>query len=179
MMNNIERLEEGWFFHDHAWMLLHTILKEIRNCEHRDSLLDFGAGSGLAAAVIKAVFPEMGINVLDSDINAIELWKERDLHIVDTLFRKFEYKFAIILCSHVLEHSLAPEVILKKFAEIAHHLILIVPDNAGQDIDPDHKHIFNRVSFKKLIDDNINYKRMKYYPLYHPHINNLVAVIDL
>lgn len=185
MMNNIERLEEGWFFHDHAWMLLHTIIKEIRNCENRESLLDFGAGSGLAAAVIRSIFyPNLIVWAADNNINSAELLSKRELsfEIINEDWLKYGFtycqkRYDIILCSHVLEHIEYPELYLKKFTEIAKHLILIVPDGHVDDLD--HKHIFNRISFKKLIDDNIKYKRMKYYPLYHPHINNLIAVIDL
>jgi SAM-dependent methyltransferase len=177
--NKIAEYEEGWFFHDHAWDLLHIILKEIKTIYDKYTffrMLDFGAGSGIAAKIIKAVIPDIDIFVLDKDINSREFFNQRKLAIIDFDFAK-DFDYHIILCSHVIEHLENPGEYLKKFAKIAKHLILIVPD--GQTDDLDHKHIFNRRSFKKLIDDNIEYKRIKYYPHYHPHINNLVAVIDL
>lgn len=182
MENNIERLEDGWFFHDHAWMLLYTILKEIREIIKQYTfyrMLDFGAGSGFAAAVIKAALPDMDMFIYEPNKEANFYHQKRNLNILNYYSFLNDFDYHIILCSHVLEHIENPIEILKTISEKAKHLILIVPDNAGTDIDSNHKHIFNRVSFKKLIDDNINYKRMKYYPLYHPYINNLVAVIDL
>lgn len=183
--NNIERLEEGWFFHDHAWQLLHIILKEIRDCEYKKTLLDFGAGSGFAASVIHAVFfPTTIVYCADNDLRAGYFLRKRELTFeiikedwLKSGFNHIQLQYDIILCSHVLEHIENYSEYLKKFAKMAEHLILVVPD--GKTGDSDHKHIFNRVSFKQAIDENIEYMRMKYYPLYHPHINNLIAVIDL
>lgn len=184
-MNNIERLEEGWFFHDHAWQLLHQILKEIKEIKDKDevkTILDFGAGSGIAAAVIKAVFPDIKLLLLDNDPYSKDFWKKRNLEgaLIDRLdyLDSFE-KQDIIICSHVIEHIDNSEFLLRMLKDIAKYLILVVPDNASMDIDRDHKWNFNRLDFKELIDENIDYKSIKYYPLYHPHINNLIAVITL
>jgi 2-polyprenyl-3-methyl-5-hydroxy-6-metoxy-1,4-benzoquinol methylase len=35
-------LEEGWWFYDHAWSLLHLIIKNVKG----SSVLDVGCGSG-------------------------------------------------------------------------------------------------------------------------------------
>jgi len=175
-MNAIERYEEGWFFYNHAWGTLHEILKNIKSCEEKKTLLDFGAGSGIMAAVIRAVFPEIGITVTDIDKSAMKFWNERNL---DYEFSPgvIERFYDIIVCSHVLEHLENPGELLKTFSKIGKRIILVVPD--GKVEDPTHKQIFNRSSFKKLIDESIEWKSLKIYPQYHPHINNLIAVIDI
>ena len=53
-VEQLNELEEGWWFYDHAWSLLHVILKGLSG----NSILDVGCGTGLALSIIRAINPE-------------------------------------------------------------------------------------------------------------------------
>ena len=171
-------LEDGWFYHNHAWHLLHEIIKLIPdNC---NSLLDVGAGTGIAAAVIKAVKPDIDVSVCDIESSCVEYWEKRNLNkwflIDDDMFMDIKYDF--IMASHVIEHIEEPDNIIKTMFNICNNrLVIVVPD--GDVHFYDHKVIYNRSiledTIKRSIDYDFNYVS---YPVYHHHINNLVAVID-
>ena len=183
MSNNISKYEEGWFFHSHAWYTLHEVLKNIRNFEFEyNSILDFGAGSGLMASVIKAIFPDIKMYVTDKDIDCADFWNKRNLNyeFIDFFqedFKTIPNQYDILICNHVLEHLDFVDLHLRKFARLADRLIIVVPE--GEVNDPTHRIVFDRVSFKRIIDANIEYSYLNIYPQYHPHINNLIAVVDI
>lgn len=170
-------IEEGWFYHNHAWHLLHEILKLIKEIEV-NTLLDFGAGTGLAASIIRAIFPEIQIDVCDIENESKTFWDKRGLN-------GFIYKgsinknYDLIFTSHVIEHIADPEkTIINLFNHCNKRLIIVVPDN---DVHfHDHKVIYNRAKLEETISGALKEHEFKYrsYPVYHTHINNLVAVID-
>ena len=183
MNSNASKYEDGWFFHSHAWYTLHEVLKNIREFEfEHNTLLDFGAGSGIMAAVIKAIFPDLKVCVTDKDTDCADFWNKRNLLYEFTDFFQEDFQFIpneydILVCNHVIEHLDFVDLHLQKFAKLADRLILVVPD--GEVADPTHRTVFDRVSFKRLIDNNIDYSYINIYPQYHPHINNLIAVVDI
>ena len=184
MNMNSNRYEEGWIFHTHAWELLHEIIRIINTTQERKTILDFGAGPGIAASIIQTFFTDSRVYVTDIDESNIDVWSDRNLigevvDITSALFNRFTLipdHYDVIICSHVLEHVNNLRLTLSQLSCRAKTLILVVPD--GQVDDDSHKRIFDRVSFKKIIDSTIDYTSISYYPLYHPHINNLVAVIQ-
>lgn len=181
-LTNAERNEQGWIFHNHAWHLLHEIIREIATMENVETILDYGAGCGIAAACIKAVFPEKEIYACDIDPEYETAWDVRGLagqvfDAVESDTWDIPVYYDLIICSHVLEHIDNPAEYIKVFSKLAKNLILVVPDGPAQD--PSHKHVFDRVSFLDTINSAIEYRSIKYYPVYHPHINNLMAVINL
>lgn len=175
-------LEEGWFFHNHAWHLLHEIIKQIP--DNTESMLDFGAGTGIAAAIIKAIYPHIKITVSDIEESSILFWEKRNLHgyiekSIELPCKDNKYDF--VMSSHVLEHVYDYESV-KFVSELIrvskNRTVIVVPD--GDVHFYDHKVIYNRTVLKETIKEAIgenNYK-LTMFPLYHYHINNLIAVID-
>lgn len=175
-------IEEGWFFHNHAWHLLHEIIKQIP--KDTESLLDVGAGTGIAAAIIKAIFPEIkNIAVTDIEKNCKTHWKKRNLkgYIINSTEDILTTNYDVIISSHVIEHLDYPsnhELIERMFNIANNRIIIAVPD--GDVHFYDHKTIFNRTVFNDMIDEALkgcDYNKIS-YPVYHHHMNNLIAVID-
>jgi 2-polyprenyl-3-methyl-5-hydroxy-6-metoxy-1,4-benzoquinol methylase len=172
-------LEDGWFFHNHAWHLLHEHLRLIREVPGAVNLLDYGAGTGLAAAVIQAVFPNLHVQVYDVESECYDFWAAREL----IAWTKQEYMingiFDLVLCSHVIEHIEDPRDTIKKMFNLCNkRLMIAVPD--GDVHFYDHKVIYDREKFKNMIFsalEGCDFK-FKHFPIYHQHFNNLVAVID-
>jgi SAM-dependent methyltransferase len=180
-MKEQQWLEDGWFYHSHAWHLLHEFLKLIREVKDAETLLDVGAGTGIAAAVIQAVFPDMQCYVTDIEKECHNFWKKRGLIglITNNIF--YYVKKDIIISSHVIEHideSKIHDFILNLFNQTFRRLIIAVPD--GDVHFYDHKIIFNRSKLYDIIHESLDGESFKYksYAHYHPHINNLIAVID-
>lgn len=184
MNMNSTRYEEGWIFHTHAWELLHEIIRTINGLHERKTILDFGAGPGIAASIIQTFFVDSRVYVTDIDESNIDRWADRNLigevtDITSATFNRFTLipdHYDVIVCSHVLEHVDNIRLTLSQLSSRAKTLILVVPD--GHVDDDSHKRLFDRVSFKGIIDDTLDYTSISYYPSYHPHINNLVAVIQ-
>lgn len=181
-MKEQEWLEEGWFFHNHAWHLLHEIIKQIP--EDTKSVLDVGAGTGIALAVIKAIYPDIEAYAIEQEIKSLQFWKKRGIQgeIINDVFIPLKgNKFDFVFSSHVLEHvhgDKAVTFVSEIIRVCKKRAVIIVPD--GDVHFYDHKVIYNRSEFKsvalKAIGEN-NYKAF-FMPLYHHHINNLIAVID-
>ena len=173
-------IEDGWIFHNHAWHLLHEIIKLIP--QNTKTLLDSGGGTGLAAAVIKAIFPEIEMHVTDISGNSFPFWKRRKLfgYIVDSEKHPFDdNRFDFAMSSHVLEHTKNPELYISELVRVCgKRAVIVVPD--GDVNFYDHKTIFDRSVFLEMLNDALPLSgvRIKIFPVYHPHINNLVAVID-
>lgn len=177
-MNEQTWLEEGWFFHNHAWHLLHEIIKLIPS--ETKSLLDVGAGTGLAAAVIKAIYPDITIRVTDISENSLSFWEDRNLIGYVTNGNPLPFvdkKFDLVMSSHVIEHLENPEKLISEMWRVCkNRLVIAVPD--GDIHFYDHKIIFDRTVFLETIKSVIIGVKIKIFPIYHPHINNLIAVID-
>lgn len=184
-MKEQQWLEDGWFYHNHAWHLLHEYLKLIREVDDAKSLLDVGAGTGLAAAVIRGVFPELKVCVSDIEEECTEYWNERKLsgyvgQITNVSFETWKSGgFSIALCSHVLEHLFESKEFIQNLFNITNkRLIIAVPD--GDVHFYDHKVIYNRAKLESTIREALHGKKYTYcgFPVYHAHMNNLVAVVD-
>lgn len=175
-------LEEGWLYHNHAWHLLHEIIKTIP--ENTISMLDVGAGTGIAASIIKAVFPDIIPIVTDISEESKPFWDKRDIIGIVTTGKHLPFsdnQFDFVMSSHVLEHIEHPESLdfIKELFRVARRRITIVVP-AGDVHFYDHKVIYDRAVLKNAIQDalyNVKYK-FNSYPIYHPHLNNLFAVID-
>ena len=175
-------IEEGWFFHNHQWHLLHEIIKQIP--EDTKSVLDVGAGTGIALAVIKAIYPDIETYAIDQEINSFRFWEKRGIEgeIINDVFLPIKAdSFDLVLSSHVLEH-VPQEKAVTFVSEILRvckkRAVIVVPD--GDVHFYDHKVIYNRSDFKNVVLEAIgenNYKAF-FMPLYHHHMNNLIAVID-
>lgn len=177
-MKEQQWLEDGWFYHNHAWHLLHEFLKLIREVDNVKYLLDVGAGTGIAAAVIRAVFPDIKqITVMDIEDNS-NFWIPRHLTgVID--FKLITYNRDIILCSHVLEHIEEPVPFIQKlFSLTKKRLIIAVPD--GDVHFYDHKVIYRRDILEDTIRQALEGQKYTYkgFPVYHAHMNNLIVVVD-
>ena len=174
-------LEEGWLFHNHAWHLLHEIIKLIP--DDAESLLDYGAGTGLAAAVIHAVFPDITPHVCDIEENSLMFWNMRELDGTILKSNKLPFEdnsFDVVMTSHVLEHMENQDEIIKELFRVCKKRIIIaVPD--GDVHFYDHKTIFSRAVLKDAVFNSLSGEDFNFhsFPVYHPHINNLIAVIDI
>jgi len=174
--------EEGWIFHNHAFYLLHEIINKMYDVTFLETMLDVGAGPGIASAIIKIMFPHINQTLLEVDKKNLSKWKMRNLRgqIYNGKNIPFEKEsFDIVLCSHVLEHVKKPEKFIKELWRVTkNRLIIAVPD--GDYNIKEHRFIFNRSNFIDMISNSIGYKNniKKVYPVYHSHINNLMAVID-
>jgi len=173
-------LEEGWFFHNHAWHLLHEIIKQIP--DNAKNMLDYGAGTGIAASIIKAIYPDMDVKVTDISENSIPFWIKRKLDgfLCDSEDLPFpDNYFDFIMSSHVLEHLTTHSDLIKELFRICKKRIVIVVPDGGVNF-YDHKTIFDRTVLKNVITKSLQGEKFNYisYPVYHYHINNLIAVID-
>ncbi len=175
-------LEEGWYFYDHAWCLLHHILGNISG----NSLLDVGCGTGMALALIKAAKPWIEVQGLDNTNNASEIWQSRGLNVeigsaVNLPFKDNSYD--TVLSSHVIEHLeddlKAVQEIIRVFNKRA---IIIVPSGNVDEKNPGTPHLryYDRINFKDLIIKATNDKNLTshVYSLPHSHISNLIAIVE-
>ena len=175
----IHDIDKGWLFHTHAWYLLHEIIKNIPTDGSVKTILDFGGGSGIAGSIIQSVYPEIKVTVLDITDYYIDIWTKRKVnwHIIDEGETKVIFPdntFDMVISSHVLEHIENYKDTLSELVRVCKYkCLIVVPD--GKVDDPTHKHIFNRKSFQELFS---KYSNSHTYPLYHPHINNLIGVIN-
>ena len=74
MYNKLQlaELEEGWFYYDHAWQLLHHLIGKIKG----DSLLDIGCGVGKYAGVFKELLRNVeNFSYLGIDVKPSEQWE--------------------------------------------------------------------------------------------------------
>lgn len=175
-------LEEGWWFYDHAWSLLHLIIKNVEG----DSVLDVGCGSGMALSIIKAINPQRKCTGIEPTNDLVDIWNLRNLNIVNGSATDIPFEnnyFDTVYSSHVLEHIDDDLLAVKEILRVASkRALIIVPAGNCDDknMGTPHLRYYNRVNFKSLIEDaassikcNINFE-------YHAHhlINSLIAVVD-
>jgi len=177
----LQSLEEGWFFYDHAWSLLFEIVRNIVG----DSVLDVGCGTGVALSVIKALFPWRSCRGIDPSAEASSIWKARGIEVDVGSAARLPYSsnsWDTVYSSHVIEHIDDGKAAVSEILRVVRRrAIIVVPDG-----DVDAKHfgtphvmIYNRKNFRELIEDTAGKTDLvKVYSFPHIHISNLIAVVD-
>ena len=177
----LQSLEEGWFFYDHAWSLLFEIARNIVG----DSVLDVGCGTGVALAIMKALFPWRTCRGIDPSVDASPIWNARGIDVdvgSATHLPYSENSWESVYSSHVLEHLHDDQTAVSEVLRVmSRRAIIIVPDGdvGAKQFGTPHLKVYNRMNFKKLIEDAASPTDIvKVYSLPHIHISNLIAVVD-
>lgn len=174
----LSELEEGWFFYDHAWQLLHHIISKIQG----ESLLDVGCGTGMAIALIKASKPFLAVRGIEPSEDAKTIWKQRNIDVEIGSATSLPYNdssFDTVICSHVFEHIEDHDLALEEVIRVAKkRAIIVVPSGNVDEKNPGTPHLryYDRINFKNFIRKTPNI--FTTYSLPHHHMNNLVAIID-
>jgi len=179
-LKEIDALEEGWFFYDHAWSLLFEIIKKIEG----QSVLDVGCGTGIAAAIIKACHPKLKVVGVEPNDNAAEIWKSRDLTVKIGSATNLPFEddeFDTVISSHVVEHIDDDSKAIKEMLRVSNRkAIIIVPegDVDAKNFGSPHLHIYNRKNFSKLVNEAMfDLNRASFSIIPHVHMSNLVAEV--
>lgn len=175
----VRRLEEGWFFYDHAWQLLHHLMTRVVG----DSLLDVGCGTGAAMGVYKNFLLHTDVQGLEAADANMEFWEARSLNVTlgsatDIPFP--DNSFDTITSSHVIEHIEEHERAVTEMVRVAKHkVLLVVPDGDvdAKNFGSPHLRHYNRVNFSELVLGCAGDARVNLSSLPHPHMNNLIAEI--
>ena len=180
-ISQLTELEEGWFFYDHAWILLHHLVTKIRG----ESLLDVGCGTGVALSVIKALKPLLTVEGIEPSSDAREIWNKRNIKVVvgtATCLPFDDNSYDSVISSHVIEHIHDDALAIREIFRVAKkRSIIVVPSGNVDEKNPGspHVHYYNRINFKELIVQNLpETSTFEVYNLSHPHISNLIAVVD-
>ncbi len=174
----LDSLEEGWFFYDHAWLLLHHILKNIKG----NSLLDVGCGSGMALAIIKAAKPHLTVKGIDPSSEAVAIWQQRNIDAIVGEAEKLPYKdrtFDTVVSSHVIEHIEDHLLAVKEIVRVSRKRSIIIVPSGNVDeknLGSPHLRYYDRKSFSNLIAQCTNSYALYCYP--HHHMDNLIAIIE-
>lgn len=176
----LAELEEGWFYYDHAWQLLHHLIGKIEG----NSLLDIGCGTGMALAIIKAAKPYLNVSGLEPSKDAENIWEARGLQVtvgsaISMPFRNEQ--FDTTLSSHVIEHIDDDFKALEEIIRVTRlRSIIVVPCGNVDAKNPGSPHLryYNRQNFRSLISRAAGSYKFKTYSLPHQHIDNHIAVID-
>ena len=178
----LSELEEGWSFYDHAWSVLHLIIKNVRG----DSVLDVGCGSGMAISVIKSINPQRECTGIEPTNDLVDIWNLRKLNVKNGSATDIPFddnSFDTVYSSHVLEHIQDDLLAAKEMLRVAKkRALIIVPAGNCDDKNMGTAHLryYNRVNFKSLIEEaasDMNCE-IKYSYHSHSHINSLIAEID-
>ncbi|MDC3161541.1 class I SAM-dependent methyltransferase [Gammaproteobacteria bacterium] len=180
-VEQLKELEEGWWFYDHAWSLLHLIINKISG----KSLLDVGCGSGLALSVIKAINPERSCTGIEPTNDLVNIWKLRNVDVKNGSATKIPFddnEFDTVYSSHVIEHIEDDLLATKEMIRVAKQKVLIIVPAGNCDdknMGTPHLRYYNRVNFKELIDEATSGIKCDIFHSYHSHshINSLVAEI--
>ena len=179
--NELRHLEEGWLFYNHAWHLLHEILRHLKG----DSVLDVGCGTGLALSVVQAFFPYRTCKGVEPAGDARPYWDARgiDVEVGSATALPFaDDSFDTVYSSHVVEHIHEDgQAVREIFRAARQRAIIVVPDGDVQakSFGSPHVHVYNRISFTELIQQNVSSAReVRTFSLPHIHMSNLVAVVD-
>lgn len=114
-------------------LILSSLLKE------HDEVLDIGCGVGSYITDTLGYLP-IKITAIDYDDNSIEYAKRHNQHknveyiVASGESYRTEKQFDVIVCSHVLEHCLYPEVLLKNINRLLKEdgkLFLAIPNGYG------------------------------------------------
>lgn len=177
----LRHLEEGWLFYNHAWYLLHEILRNLKG----ERILDVGCGTGLALSVVQAFFPYRICKGVEPADDARPYWDARglDVEVASATDLPFaEGSFDTVYSSHVVEHIHDDSRAVREILRVARQrAIIVVPDGDVQakSFGSLHVQVYNRISFAELIRDSITSAReVRVFSLPHIHMSNLVAIID-
>jgi ubiquinone/menaquinone biosynthesis C-methylase UbiE len=180
-VKQLQSLEEGWFFYDHAWSLLFEIGRNIVG----DSVLDVGCGTGIALAVVKALFPWRTCCGIDPSADAASVWKARGIEADVGSATHLPYadgSWDSVYSSHVLEHIEDDRAAVNEIIRVARRrAIIIVPDGdvSAKNFGTPHLRVYNRINFKELIAAAAGSGAgVRVYSFPHVHISNLIAVVD-
>ena len=176
----LQELEEGWFYYDHAWLLLHHLIKQIVG----KSVLDVGCGTGMALSIIKAAKPFLSTQGLEPSSEAQSIWDARSLDVVvgsATSMPFVDRQFDTVISSHVIEHIDDHLTAVREIVRVSSSRAIIVVPCGNVDLkNPGSPHLryYNRQNFKSLIQEAVTSESFHCYSLPHPHINNHIAIID-
>ena len=180
-LDQIEALEEGWFFYDHAWSLLFEVIKRVRG----DSLLDVGCGTGIAASIIASVYPKLKVVGMEPNDNAREIWKARGVEVKVGSATDIPFEadsFDTVFSSHVVEHIEDDKKAVSEILRVARRrAIIVVPEGNvdAKNFGSPHVKYYDRRNFKQLIvEATPEGYETDVFLIPHPHINNLTAVVD-
>lgn len=180
-IRQLQSLEEGWFFYDHAWSLLFEVVRNIVG----DSILDVGCGTGVALSIMKALFPWGTFRGIDPSTDASTIWKARGIEVDIGSVTNLPYannSWESVYSSHVIEHIDDDRTAVTEILRVARRrAIIIVPDGDvdAKNFGTPHLKVYNRINFKKLIEDAAGSTDIvKVYSLPHIHISNLIAIVD-
>ena len=170
--DELEELEKGWIFYTAALGCLRQIALNLKG----DKILDFGCGTGIGMALLKAIYPQKEFYGIEPSAKAKPFWDARNLNILVCGGEKVPLEskhFDTVFSSHVLEHIKDAEKALKESIRLAKQRVIhIVPD--GDVHRENHLHIFNRVNLRKLVGEDA-----VIYHLPDLYMNSLVIIIDL
>jgi|SaaInlStandDraft_3_1057020.scaffolds.fasta_scaffold20157_2 ubiquinone/menaquinone biosynthesis C-methylase UbiE len=180
--DQLKELEEGWWFYDHAWSLLHCIICKIKG----KNILDVGCGSGLAMSVIQAAKPEIKCTGVEPTNDLIDLWALRGVTVKQSDAAQLPFsdgQFDCVYSSHVLEHIQDDLTAAKEMIRVTNGVcIIIVPEGDCQDknLGSPHLRIYNRVNFLDMVKKAVNGVEctinLEHHQ--HSHINSLVAIVE-
>jgi ubiquinone/menaquinone biosynthesis C-methylase UbiE len=180
-IKQLESLEEGWFFYDHAWSLLFEVLRNIVG----DTVLDVGCGTGVALSVMKALFPWRTYRGIDPSGDASTIWKARGIEVDVGSATHLPYadnSWHSVYSSHVIEHIDDDRTAVSEMVRVAsRRAIIVVPDGdvGAKNFGTPHIKVYDRINFKNLIEAAAGSTcTVKVYSLPHIHISNLIAIAD-
>jgi ubiquinone/menaquinone biosynthesis C-methylase UbiE len=180
-IRQLQSLEEGWFFYDHAWSLLFEVVRNIVG----DSMLDVGCGTAVALSIMKALFPWRTCRGIDPSTDAASIWKARGIEVDIGSAVRLPYadnSWDCAYSSHVIEHIEDDRKAVCEIVRVARRrAIIAVPDGdvGAKNFGTPHLKVYNRINFKQLIDAAAGPNAAaKVYSLPHVHISNLIAIVD-
>ncbi|MEC9248619.1 MAG: class I SAM-dependent methyltransferase [Pseudomonadota bacterium] len=178
-IDEVGKLEEGWFFYDHAWTLAFHLMKKFVG----HSVLDVGCGTGIAIGIYQnCLLDKKFVGCEPNDVSA-EIWKRRNVNAVIGSATNLPFErdeFDTVVSSHVIEHIEDHLTAVNEMVRVAKkRLIVVVPegDVDSKNFGSPHLRYYDRVSFVNLFED-IKCVNKRGYSLPHSHMNNLIMDIE-